>query len=205
LRTDFGRGFYVTKIKKQAEEWAKIRSMKYGHHGVVTEFDFLDGEISKQICDVKIFGEYSEEWLDFVVANRSADELSHSYDIVEGPVADDKIATRVNDYIEGRIEKKQFLIDLTHVLPNHQICFCTKRSLQAIRSLDKSISDAYYGIREISRLVIEKLVLEESIPEKEVYDLFYTSATFAKLSDESTLLYQKTWQEIYNMLKKECL
>ena len=203
--TDFGQGFYVTKIKEQAESWAKIRSMRYGHQGIITEFDFIGIEASKHIGNVKTFEDYNEEWLDFVVANRSTKERSHEYDIVEGPVADDKIATKVNDYIAALIEKKQFLTDLTHTQPNHQICFCTQRSLLALKSLDKNISNAYYKIREISKHVIEQLVSQKNMPEKEIYDLFYTSNTFAKLSDETTLLYQKTWQEIYEMLKEESI
>jgi len=34
-------------------------------------------------------------------------------------------------------------------------------------------------------------------------DLFYTSKTFVQLTDETTKLYQKTWQEIYELLKVE--
>ena len=72
-----------------------------------------------------------------------------------------------------------------------------------LKSLDKKTADFYYRIRENSRPIVENLVCEKNIPEKDAYDLFYTSDTFAKLSDESTCLYQKTWQEVYDMLKKE--
>jgi AraC-like DNA-binding protein len=39
--------------------------------------------------------------------------------------------------------------------------------------------------------------------EKTASDIFYTSATFVRLSDRTTGLYLKSWQEIYEMLKKE--
>ena len=34
-----------------------------------------------------------------------------------------------------------------------------------------------------------------------VFHLFYFSKTFGKLADEHTKLYQKSWQEIYEILK----
>ena len=32
---------------------------------------------------------------------------------------------------------------------------------------------------------------------------FFSSNTFAKLANEATKLYEKTWQEIYELLKQE--
>jgi hypothetical protein len=37
---DFGQGFYVTKIRSQAEYWAKRIGRENHTTGVVTEFDF---------------------------------------------------------------------------------------------------------------------------------------------------------------------
>jgi len=34
-------------------------------------------------------------------------------------------------------------------------------------------------------------------------DLFYNSKTFTQLAEERTKLYEKSWQEIYEILKKE--
>jgi hypothetical protein len=39
--------------------------------------------------------------------------------------------------------------------------------------------------------------------EEQATDLFYSSKTFGKLSDESTKLYTKQWQDIYKMLQEE--
>jgi len=35
---DFGRGFYVTKVREQAEKWAARKGEKYGSEGVVSGF-----------------------------------------------------------------------------------------------------------------------------------------------------------------------
>jgi hypothetical protein len=55
----------------------------------------------------------------------------------------------------------------------------------------------------VSEPLIETLMLEKNIDEKVASRIFYTSATFLKLSDKNTALYKKSWQEIYEMLKKE--
>jgi hypothetical protein len=39
---DFGQGFYVTKFRHHAEEWAMKIGKKHGNNGFVTEFDFYE-------------------------------------------------------------------------------------------------------------------------------------------------------------------
>lgn len=48
----------------------------------------------------------TEEWLDFIVSCRKG--ISHSYDIVEGPIADDEIYNYVQDYEDGKISLTAF-------------------------------------------------------------------------------------------------
>jgi hypothetical protein len=123
---DFGRGFYVTNLPEQAETWA-ARVGSYRHvNGVVTEFEFDEYIFTDRDMKVLRFDGYNDEWLDFVVLNRrnKSDEQVHDYDIVEGPVANDKVATEVDRFMEGAITRQQFLKDLVYT-PSHQICFCT--------------------------------------------------------------------------------
>jgi hypothetical protein len=58
-------------------------------------------------------------------------------------------------------------------------------------------------ILQIDDLIVEQLMLDNQIDETQAVDLFYNSETFKKLSDEATEFYKKTWQEIYELLKKE--
>jgi hypothetical protein len=58
-------------------------------------------------------------------------------------------------------------------------------------------------ITDLSESILEALILEKNYDEKTALDIFYTSNTFVNLSDKNTELYKKTWQEIYEMLKKE--
>ena len=99
---DFGQGFYVTKNKKHAEEWAERIGSRNYTLGVVTEFEFGKYLYLEKDFNVLRFADYSAEWLDFVASNRSnkTDEPVHDYDYIEGSIADDKISRRIYDYLE---------------------------------------------------------------------------------------------------------
>jgi hypothetical protein len=117
--------------------------------------------------------------------------------MVEGPVDDDKIAARVDEYLEGIISKEQFIEELTYY-PSQQICFCTMRSLRAL-SLSKSRIDS--AMYHIDSEVLLALMKDYGMSELEAADIYYTSETYIKLTDETTELYKKTWTEIYEILK----
>lgn len=199
---DFGRGFYVTKIRRHAENWAMVIGRRYKSKGVVSEFEYRENDFTRSICKIKHFQAYDEEWLDFVVLNRNEDnrEPAHNYDIVEGPVADDKVQNRIDAYLEGHISKADFLEELKYHEETHQLCFCTLNSLQTLSYTNKTTRR---NITDISEPLIEAMMHDGNMDESQATDIFYASDTFARLTDESTGFYKKTWREIYAMLKKE--
>jgi hypothetical protein len=199
---DFGRGFYVTNLRKQAEIWATRKGKPKRTTGVVTEFDF--DENIPEVMELKVlkFEDYDEKWLDFVVLNRKNNSLkqqAHDYDIIEGPVADDRITEQIDYYIDGIISKEEFLNDLIH-LPSHQICFCTVQSLQAL-TLSKPIINR--NIHIIGSNILQALMTDYGLNEMEATDKYYTSNTYAQLANETTEFYKKDWTEIYELLKQE--
>jgi hypothetical protein len=202
---DFGQGFYVTRYRLQAAEWAKKIGLKHNTQGVVTEFDFFESAFNSWKYRVLRFEDYSEEWLDFIVLNRNPrnENPVHDYDIVEGPVADDKIQRRLDKYLKGKIAKTVFLDELRHHEPTHQICFCTPRSLLMLENITESNTDHLFGTEDIGESVITALIVNENMEEMKASKLFLFSETFVQLSDKKTGLYLKPWQEIYEMLKKE--
>ena len=199
---DFGKGFYVTNIRSQAEYWAERIGRFHKTNGIVSEFEFYENAFDHFELKVLRFLSYTEQWLDFIVLNR--DPLSpipaHDYDIVEGPVANDDVNDRIDDYLAGLIPKAEFLNELVHHKPTHQICFCTARSLQMIKAIDKKY---YINVKHISRPIIEKLITEQNIDKYAAADMLYSSKIFSGLSDKTTELYQKQWTEIYDILKIE--
>ena len=81
FQKDFFWGFYCTTIERQATRWAT----KFGTAGVVNVYSFDD----QAALSIKRFPEMTEEWLDFVAACFAG--IPYSYDVVEGPMADDTI------------------------------------------------------------------------------------------------------------------
>ena len=199
---DFGKGFYVTNIRAQAEYWAARTGKYHNTEGIVSVFEFYERAFTDKMYKVLRFNGYNEQWLDFVVLNRDprTEEQRHNYDIVEGPVANDDVNDRIDDYLAGIVSKTNFLSELTHHRPTHQICLCTTRSLQMIEAIDKKYC---IDVKHISRPIIEKLIIEKNIDKYDAADMLYNSKIFSQLSDKTTELYKKQWTEIFDMLKIE--
>jgi len=202
---DFGQGFYVTRFRKQAEEWAEKIGNRNNTQGIVTEFEFFESAFTSWNYKVLRFKDYCDEWLDFIVLNRNPnnENPAHDYDIVEGPVADDKIQRRLDKFLKGRISKEDFLNELRYHEETHQICFCTPRALMMLENETNTSSDILFNIEDIGEKIIETLMLDYGIDEEQATDKFFSSQTFIQLSDDSSELFEKSWQEIYKMLKGE--
>ena len=129
---DFSWGFYCTVIEAQAKSWAIRKNGK----GFVNVFDFKENSS----LNIKRFNEVDEEWLDFIAACRSG--KTHSFDIVEGPMADDTIYNYVEDYLANEISKEDFLQLAKFKRPTHQISFHTISALVCLTFLEaKEVSD----------------------------------------------------------------
>jgi hypothetical protein len=201
-RKDFGQGFYVTGLREQAKFWAERIGREHDTDGIITEFQFDEFAWEEDELQTLRFAGYNEAWLDFVVLNRSARKRTgnHPYDIVEGPVADDDVTHRIDMYLRGDVTKVDFIEELKFHRPTHQIAFCTVKSLQMLERIGKTPETA---VESIDKAIIEALIAESGIKEDKVYDLYYASATYARLTNEKTGLRQKPWTEIYNLLLKE--
>jgi hypothetical protein len=70
-RTDFGRGFYLTPLKMQAESWAQ-RFFHAQGTGVISAYEFLSKPDEELPTDAKIleFDSHNLEWLNFITACR---------------------------------------------------------------------------------------------------------------------------------------
>jgi len=97
LLRDFGRGFYVTSIFKQAEFWAKRKGKSQKKRRGCNRIYFFESAFTDNYKTLR-FKDYSDEWLDFVASNRKNETQMnlHDYDIVEGPVANDDIVSRID-------------------------------------------------------------------------------------------------------------
>ena len=134
---DFGQGFYLSADENQAEEMAKqkVEQTKSGNV-CVTTFLFDESLMNSGELKVKVFPDYSEEWAQFVLANRSRENKQpvHDYDIVYGPIADDGVTYQLRRY-EGGVISLSKLVEELHYAKGitFQYFFGTERALKCLK------------------------------------------------------------------------
>ena len=129
---DFGGGFYVTTSETQARSWAiKVAYRNNNNHRCVNRYEF-DLEKAKSELTVIHFEVADEKWLDFICANRSR-KSTGDYDIVIGPVADDRVYRVVVEYENGDVDKETALKSLKVEALCDQILFPTENELDYLK------------------------------------------------------------------------
>ena len=121
-KVDFGAGFYVTPLWDQAISWAE-RFKQRGPSAFITEY-VLDDEVLSLPRTLQ-FAEYSEEWLDFIMACRNGKKVQ-DWDVIMGGVANDQVFDTVQLFTSGLIDKSTALGRLKYQKPNYQICLRTQ-------------------------------------------------------------------------------
>ena len=81
------------------------------------------------------FDNADEKWLDFICDNRNGKNTGN-YDVVIGPVADDKVYRVVVEYENGDIDKELALKRLKTETLCDQILFHTEESLKYLSFID---------------------------------------------------------------------
>lgn len=142
---DFGKGFYLTDIKEQAEKMAVRVSKIYGGFPVVNIFEIQDDFRKIESLKIKDFGlETTEEWAKFVMNNRNRtftnmqDTLcnkDNKYDIVIGPVADDNMALLFRQYENEIIDFETLLKGMIYKKTSSQYSFHTEKSIKLLRKV----------------------------------------------------------------------
>ena len=134
---DFGRGFYMTNIRSQAQEQA-IRRTNFEEWGepVVQEYEFDETVLKSPEMKVKIFDGVSREWAEFILQNRKAKgRRIHDYDIVVGPVADDGVVYQLNLYMQRLISLDTLVKELTYRKLNKQFFFGTEKAINTLKKI----------------------------------------------------------------------
>lgn len=105
---DFGKGFYLSESYEQALQMANFKAAIFNGEPVVTTFEFDEETLHSGKLRIKIFNDYSEEWADFVFANREA-KTAEQFDIVYGPIANDRVGLQIRKLKDGNIDKVEFI------------------------------------------------------------------------------------------------
>jgi hypothetical protein len=152
---DFGRGFYVSRTESQAERIA-IRNRRFENDLLVESgnkptaqawvytYKFHTDALSQ--LNVKEFTEPNDEWVRFVVKNRSSRKQQHEYDIVVGPTANDDTNVVVQAFL-NRVygdpnSELAIRIFLQFILPDRlprQMFFGTQKAASLLRFIERRV------------------------------------------------------------------
>ena len=135
-KTDFGKGFYTTTDYKQARKWANIKRGRIEDNENIKMYVNVFEYEENNNLNILAFEDANKEWLDFIFMNRNSKELSHTYDIIKGPVADDRLYKVLVGYEDGVYDEEETIKRLkTYVLSN-QISFHTLDSLECLKYIE---------------------------------------------------------------------
>lgn len=138
---DFGQGFYLSTDKQQALLMAE-RTVDREEFGTPTLTTYLfDENIIRNPFEVKVklFDKYSVEWAEFIMMNRKnkSSVQAHDYDIVFGPIANDKVGLQISRYQLQYIPMDELIRQLSFIHPTFQYFFGTERAISLLTKIEE--------------------------------------------------------------------
>jgi hypothetical protein len=149
-RKDFGKGFYLTTSKKQAEDFVRASIKKAIAQGLIAE-DQNFGYVSvfeyhgKNDISKFVYENADADWLHCIVGHRKRNTFTSivedmkAYDIVAGKVADDRTNITITTYLVGgygtigsELADKACISQLIPERLRDQYCFRTNEALGCI-------------------------------------------------------------------------
>ncbi len=125
LNLDFGQGFYVTDLRKQAADWAALVADRRNLPPIINRYR-LDRDAILKEARCKVFTAYDRDWLQFIVASRRGQNVADDYDYIEGGVANDRVVDTVNLYMAGLMDEDTALVRLSQHQPDNQMCILSQ-------------------------------------------------------------------------------
>ncbi len=134
---DFGQGFYLSADYDQAMAMAKVKvdQLEFGSPVVLT---FEVDELQMDQLRILRYDEYSEQWAEFILLNRRNDTgyPIHDYDIVFGPIANDRVGVQLWKYETQSIDLPTLVRNLQHMKGiTFQYFFGTEAAIKLLKRL----------------------------------------------------------------------
>ena len=134
---DFGQGFYLSADYNQAMDMAKtkVEQLETGTP-IVLAFEVDEQQMAK--LKIQHYCEYSEDWAKFILLNRrnSTHNPVHDYDIVIGPIANDRVGVQLWKYETQSIDLPTLVRNLQHMKGiTFQYFFGTEQAIKLLRRL----------------------------------------------------------------------
>lgn len=128
---DFGKGFYTTSNQEQAVRWANIKKEREGSkRAMVSVYEFDENLLNNTDWNIRHFTGADEAWLYFVSDCRKS--RRHTYDLVLGPVANDKVFTTVNLFESGVLDAPAAILQLRAYKTYDQVSFHTEKTIKEL-------------------------------------------------------------------------
>lgn len=111
---------------------------RFGGDAKITVFEFDENLLNDSQLKIKIFEGYSLEWANFVFANRDSNSETnlHDFDIVYGPIANDRVGRQIFNFKEGYINAEEFMNRLKFMEGiTFQFAFCTESAIEKLQKL----------------------------------------------------------------------
>lgn len=132
---DFGKAFYLSDDCAQAEEMAKLKTIFLGGDPIVMTYDFDDSLIYDGTLRFKSFDSYTEEWAHFIYDHRNDERgrTLHDFDVVYGPIANDRVGAQINNFRNGYISFETFLERIKYMKGiTFQYAFCAELAISKL-------------------------------------------------------------------------
>lgn len=138
---DFGTGFYTTTSYEQAARWVcnRLDANPAVLRGYVNSYEFDEEGFAASGLKRLDFPSHpiSPDWFRFIMTNRRQHNPEHGYDLVFGPVANDRVYTVINAYEAGFMDEATAIVRLKPFRLADQMLFHTEASLHFLRAVGR--------------------------------------------------------------------
>lgn len=113
----------------------KVDQLEYGTP-IVLAFEVNESEMEQ--LNIRRYNEYSEEWAQFILLNRRNDTKRpvHDYDIVFGPIANDRVGVQLWKYETQSIDLPTLVRNLQHMKGiTFQYFFGTEKAIKLLKRI----------------------------------------------------------------------
>ena len=127
-----GNGYLLVIYDKQTN--AYIRSVAgMPQTGAVAPFK---PSINEDMINIE-WKDYTDEWGDFIYLHRDESydpPFMHSFDVVYGPIANDRVGLQIRNRRLGNIDRDEFLLRLKYMKGiTFQYAFCTQKAIETLQ------------------------------------------------------------------------
>lgn len=135
---DFGQGFYLSADQHQAWRMGEFKAFTEGGTPIMNTYLFDESLMTSGELNVLTFDGYTRDWAEFIFQNRNnkAGTAAHDYDVVYGPIANDRVGLQISKYDAGDISLEQLLENLKYMKGiTFQYYFGTERAISKLQKV----------------------------------------------------------------------